>query len=117
MFKGAVVSYDPCIKRDVLHVDGSLLKEQGAVNSATAVQMAEGVNDVMESRLSVAVTGIAGPGGAEDGKPVGTVFLGWAHDGASGSELCHFDGDREAVRDATVKKALESMLEMIEGAR
>ena len=61
--------------------------------------------------VAVSVTGIAGPGGAEPGKPVGTVWVGVSRDGKSFAEECHFEGDREAVREQTVCRALSMLVE------
>lgn len=114
VFKGSIVSYVNSVKDSLLHVDAQMLESDGAVNSSTALQMAEGACVAIGARAAVSVTGIAGPGGAEEGKPVGTVYIGWTFDGISGSEKFDFDGDREAVRDATVRKALDILLKLVE---
>ena len=62
--------------------------------------------------LAVAVSGIAGPGGAEPGKPVGTVWLGWWYKGQSGAQLLQFQGDRGQIRNQTVDAALEKIHEL-----
>jgi nicotinamide-nucleotide amidase len=68
--------------------------------------MAEGALTHSHAQVAVAVTGIAGPSGGSDAKPVGTVWFGWATAQGVTSELQHFDGDRAAVRAATVQHAL-----------
>ena len=65
--------------------------------------------------MAVAVTGIAGPGGAEPGKPVGTVWLGVADDAGCRARLLSFAGGRREVREQTVRAALEALLESLEG--
>jgi nicotinamide-nucleotide amidase len=98
-----------------LGVARSVLRSDGAVSEATVRAMAAGALRRTGAHLAAAVTGIAGPGGAVPGKPVGTVWLGWAkrrgrtiHVAAC---LKHFRGDREAVRRKTVRAALEGLLE------
>jgi nicotinamide-nucleotide amidase len=90
------------------------LKKNGAVSEATVRAMAAGALRQSGAQIAVAVTGIAGPGGAVAGKPVGTVWLGWAtRRGRTirvGTQLKHFRGNREAVRRKTVRAALEGVL-------
>ena len=76
--RGGVVSYACDVKRDALGVDAGLLESRGAVDADVACQMAQGARERLGADVAVAVTGIAGPGGAEPGKPVGTVWLGLA---------------------------------------
>ena len=73
--RGGVVSYVDGVKHAVLGVDAGVLERQGAVSEEVACQMAQGAKDDLQADVAVAVTGIAGPGGAEEGKPVGTVWL------------------------------------------
>lgn len=93
-FKGSVTSYAVSVKEEVLGVDVSI---GGVVSESTARQMAEGVARVMRSDCAVATTGIAGPGGAEPGKPVGTVCIAATCHGQTVSRTYHFRGGREAV--------------------
>ena len=98
-----------------LGVPRSVLRSEGAVSEATVRAMATGALERTGAQLAVAVTGIAGPGGAVPGKPVGTVWLGWAerHGRAIrvAVQLKHFRGDRDAVRRKTVRAALEGLLD------
>ena len=91
-----------------------MLKENGAVSEATVRAMAAGALRRSKAQVAVAVTGIAGPGGAVPGKPVGTVWLGWATRRSSAirvaAQLRHFRGDRESVRRKAVRAALEGLL-------
>jgi nicotinamide-nucleotide amidase len=110
-FERGVVSYSNAAKTDLLGVAPALIAEHGAVSEAVARAMAQGLLQRAPVQLAVAVTGIAGPGGAVPGKPVGTVWLALA--GAGGvplfTERLLLDGDRNAVRAATVRQALLRM--------
>jgi nicotinamide-nucleotide amidase len=108
------VTYSDQAKTAQLGVSRAVLKKKGAVSEATVRAMAAGALRRSGAQIAVAVTGIAGPGGAVPGKPVGTVWLGWAtRRGRTiqvGTQLKHFRGDREAVRRKTVRAALEGVL-------
>ena len=78
MFRYGFVTYANEAKRDLIGVDREDLREHGAVSKPVACQMAEGALRVGKADMAVAVTGIAGPTGGSEGKPVGTVFLGLA---------------------------------------
>jgi nicotinamide-nucleotide amidase len=108
------VTYGNAAKQRRLGVPASTLRTRGAVSEATVRAMAYGALERSGARMAVAVTGIAGPGGAVPGKPVGTVWLGWAERRGRAihvaAQLRHFRGDREAVRRKTVRAALEGLL-------
>jgi nicotinamide-nucleotide amidase len=108
------VTYSDAAKMRQLGVPRAVLKAHGAVSEATVRAMAAGALRRSGAQIAVAVTGIAGPGGAVAGKPVGTVWLGWAtRRGRTiriSTQLQHFRGDREAVRRKTVRAALEGLL-------
>jgi nicotinamide-nucleotide amidase len=112
-FERGVVSYSNAAKTELLGVAPSLIAEHGAVSRAVACAMALGLLQRAPVQLAVAVTGIAGPGGAVPGKPVGTVWLAVARAGATAvfSERLQLDGDRDAVRSATVRQALQRLRE------
>lgn len=107
--RGGVVSYAIPVKHEVLGVESRILDtpELGAVSSECAEQMAQGARRVLASSIAVSITGIAGPGGEEPGKPVGTVWFGLAGEGFARSERCLFAGDREQVRHQAVRKAVD----------
>ena len=109
------VTYSNESKIRRLGVSRSVLQTQGAVSEATVRAMAVGAIRRTGADLAVAVTGIAGPDGAVPGKPVGTVWLGWAerHGRAIrvAVQLKHFRGDRDAMRRKTVRVALEGLLD------
>lgn len=105
--QGGIVSYSNQIKHKLLHVSEENLQTYGAVSSQVAKQMAEGSRAALNTDVAVAVTGIAGPGGATPTKPVGTVWFGLATDKGCETYLRVFEGDRDAVRNQTVLYALE----------
>ena len=105
--QGGIVSYSNQIKHKLLHVSEGNLQTYGAVSSQVAKQMAEGSRAALNTDVAVAVTGIAGPGGATPTKPVGTVWFGLATDKGCETYLRVFEGDRDAVRNQTVLYALE----------
>ena len=101
------VTYSNDAKSDMLGVPPELIEANGAVSGPVAASMASGALLRSRAALTVAVTGIAGPGGGSEGKPVGTVWFGLASRGASPStERQVFSGNRTAVRRATVEHAL-----------
>ena len=106
VFAGGVVSYANEVKRDVLGVKSETLAEFGAVSAQTAAQMATGVLSLMKCDLAVSLTGIAGPGGGSDEKPVGLVWFGLADHNGVRTEKAIFMGDREEVRRKAVVHAL-----------
>ena len=113
-FVEGFVTYSDEAKVRRLGVPSALLRDSGAVSEATVRAMAAGAIRRTGAHLAVAVTGIAGPGGAVPGKPVGTVWLGWAtRRGRTirvAVQLRHFRGDRETVRRKTVRAALVGLL-------
>jgi nicotinamide-nucleotide amidase len=115
-FVEGFVTYSNESKARTLGVPRSVLRSDGAVSEAAVRAMAAGAIRRTDAQLALAVTGIAGPGGAVPGKPVGTVWLGWAErQGRTlrvAVQLKHFRGDREAVRRKTVRAALEGLLEL-----
>ena len=110
-FDRGFVTYSYAAKTDLLGVPATMLLEAGAVSERVARAMADGALARSDAGVAVAVTGIAGPAGGTPGKPVGMVCFGWAMRG-SPTEVAtvHFPGDRAAVRDLTVRHALEGIL-------
>ncbi len=110
-FDRGFVTYSNAAKADMVGVSMATLATHGAVSEPTAREMALGGLANSVAALALAVTGIAGPGGATPGKPVGTVCFGWAHrDGRVFSETRLLPGDRAAVRLATARHALVQAL-------
>jgi nicotinamide-nucleotide amidase len=111
-FERGFVTYSNAAKSEMLGVPAALIERHGAVSAEVACAMAQGAIDRSQAMLAVAVTGIAGPGGATPGKPVGTVWLAVAARGAAPrAERLQFDGDRAAVRAQTVRHALARLCE------
>jgi nicotinamide-nucleotide amidase len=102
------VTYSNEAKTEMLGVPTALLKQYGAVSAQVARSMAEGALGHARADVAIAITGIAGPGGATPGKPVGLVYLAIARRRAETRvERQQFAGDREAVREAATARALE----------
>lgn len=106
--RGGVVSYAIAVKRSVLGVSSKILDDPslGAVSGECAEQMASGARRVLGCDVAVSVTGIAGPGGEEPGKPVGTVWLGVCSPRGARATLFRFDGGRAEVRHRAVCEAI-----------
>ncbi len=105
-FERGFVSYSNASKTELLGVAAALIDQHGAVSEAVVRAMATGALTHSSAQCAVAVTGVAGPTGGSTDKPVGTVWFGWATPEGVFSERRHFDGDRAAVRQATVRHAL-----------
>ncbi len=112
-FERGFVTYSNAAKTELLGVDPALIAAQGAVSEVVARAMAFGAIRHSQAQVSVAVTGVAGPAGGSRDKPVGTVWFGFQVDGRLTSELRHFPGDRAAVREATVRHALNRLLHLL----
>lgn len=112
--RGGVVSYATEIKTKLLAVDPTTIERDGVVSEGTAREMAHGARVSLDADVVVAVTGIAGPSGAQDGKPVGTVCFGVEAGSVLRSCTRRFDGDRDSVRQQTVAYALKALLEAVE---
>lgn len=109
-YLGGVVTYSNASKRDLIRVRGKTLKRFGAVSRNVAVEMAAGVRERFGSDIAVSVTGVAGPGGAVPGKPVGRVWIGVATPFGAGATEHTFRGDRATVRRAAVRAALLTVI-------
>lgn len=111
VYKGGVISYWSEIKQKLLGVDAALLNRCGPVSAPVAAAMAQGVRDSLDADVAVSVTGLAGPDGDAFGRPVGTVFVGFADGANQKVKEFHFSGDREAVRRQAAEAALRLILE------
>jgi len=115
MFEGGILSYSNAIKMNVLGVANDTLAAHGAVSEETAREMATGARRVLGVDYAVAVTGIAGPGGGTDAKPVGTVCFGLAGpDGVHSKRRLLPFGSRERIRQMTVAVALKWALTTVQ---
>lgn len=107
--RGGIASYATGVKADVLDVPETVIEEFGVVSTQVARHMAQGARDRLACNVAIAVTGIAGPSGAEPGKPVGTVCFACASDSGITAQRKHFEGDRDQVRQQTVLEALRML--------
>jgi nicotinamide-nucleotide amidase len=109
-FERGFVVYSNASKSELLGVDAALIERVGAVSEDVARAMALGALRHSRAQVAVAVTGVAGPSGGSADKPVGTVCFGWATPSGVDSETRCFAGDRQAVRQATVRHALAGLV-------
>ena len=112
-FERGFVTYSNAAKCDLVGVPAALIEQHGAVSEPVARAMARGAQAHSQAQVSVAVTGIAGPTGGSPQKPVGTVWFAWCVGDQISSELQVFEGDRMAVREATVQHALQGLLQRV----
>jgi nicotinamide-nucleotide amidase len=113
-FERGFVTYTNRAKEEMLGVAHETLVRHGAVSEAVASEMAAGALAHSAADVSVAITGIAGPGGGSADKPVGLVWFGWAH--REGPVQCRrfvFKGDRAAVREQSVAVALQGLVDLL----
>ncbi|MCB1921868.1 MAG: nicotinamide-nucleotide amidase [Candidatus Competibacteraceae bacterium] len=114
-FDCGFVTYSNTAKSEILGVQEATLAHYSAVSTETVIEMAMRTLSRSRADVAVAVSGIAGPDGGSPQKPVGTVYLAWAlRSGSIQTQVCHFAGDREAVRRQTVAMALQGVLEGID---
>lgn len=114
VFFGGVVSYANEIKEKLLGVRHKTLEKYGAVSEQTAAEMATGAVRALGADFSVAVTGIAGPDGGSEEKPVGLVYIACADKNGNVKVTKNlFSGDRKAVRDQTTNTALQMLADFV----
>lgn len=112
-FERGFVTYSNEAKHELLGVDAQVLEFAGAVSEAVAMQMASGAVNHSRADVSLAVTGIAGPDGGTDDKPVGTVWFGWSVGGSVTTECKLFPGSRDEVRRQTVAHAVSELIGLL----
>jgi nicotinamide-nucleotide amidase len=112
-FVGTVVSYCNRVKNALLKVPNEILDTVGAVSQETAEQMSRGVSELLGTDCAMSTTGIAGPGGAEPGKPVGTVWIAAKYGDKLVSECFHFPGSRDRVIDRATTTAIIMLLKLL----
>lgn len=113
-FDCGIITYSNTAKIELLDVKAKTIESCGAVSKEVACAMAEGALIHSHANISVAITGIAGPKGGTPQKPVGTVWMAWSRlNTPTASHLYSFSGDREAIRLASILKALEKLLDFI----
>jgi nicotinamide-nucleotide amidase len=112
-YSGGVISYTNDVKSRLLDVDKALIDEHGAVSEPVVKAMAQGVSARLKADIAVAISGIAGPGGGSEHKPVGSVWLAWYAQGVSNTHYYCFDGGRQSVRMQAHEKAIEGLLNLL----
>jgi len=112
-FEGGVVAYSNAAKTELLGVPSATLAAHGAVSEETVCAMVEGARTRFGADLAVAVSGIAGPGGGTEDKPVGTVHFAWAAPERVVAARRIFAGTRDLVRRQAVALALERLVELV----
>jgi len=112
-YLGGVIAYSNSLKSELLNVSLTTIEKFGAVSEETARLMAIGASEVTHSDISISTTGIAGPAGGTEDKPVGTVCFGWSISGNVHTETVLFKGDRDSVREQSVYHAIKYLVEGI----
>lgn len=113
-FTCGLVTYSNQAKHLLLGVDESTLIQQGAVSEAVVKQMVAGACERGRADLAVAISGVAGPGGGSDAKPVGCVWLAWGNASEQWAQRYLFKGDRRAIREASIDQALQGLLQVLQ---
>ena len=116
-FEGGVVAYSNDAKTALLDVPAATLDAHGAVSAQVAKAMATGAQARFGAALVASITGVAGPVGGTDEKPVGLTYIGLAHGASSEVRRFTFGGDRTAVREGAARAALEWLIEAAEAGR
>jgi|SaaInlStandDraft_1057018.scaffolds.fasta_scaffold08091_4 nicotinamide-nucleotide amidase len=114
-FGRGFITYANQAKHDMLQVPATVLSHQGAVSEAVVRAMVQGAAEAAEADYAVAISGIAGPGGGTDDKPVGTVWFAWLGPEGITSQVHRLKGDRSAVREQAVKISLAELLHLVTG--
>ena len=112
-YLGGIVAYSNLLKSNLLNIPEATLEKHGAVSEETVRLMAIGAANAVNSDISIATTGIAGPGGGTEDKPVGMVCFGWSVSGSVHTETMLFKGDRGSVREQSVYHAIKCLVEKI----
>jgi len=113
-YERGFITYANAAKVEMLDVPEEVLATHGAVSEPTAAAMAAGALKHSHAQATLAISGIAGPGGGTAQKPVGLVCYGWAlADGTVMSSTCRLDGDREEIRSRAVAAALRGLIELL----
>ena len=113
-FECALVTYSNQAKHELLGVEQALLDEHGAVSQATVKAMVLGLLDRCAADVGISISGVAGPGGGSEEKPVGTVWIAWAKPGqVIEARRFNFMGDRESIRRQSVAEALMGVHRLI----
>lgn len=112
VFEQGFVTYSNQAKINMLGVNAKTLKRNGAVSEVIALEMLLGALEKSKANIGVAITGIAGPGGATDEKPVGTVCFAWGNKNSAQSSTEFFTGERSYIRHTAVNNAFQKLIEL-----
>jgi len=110
IFDGSLVTYSNALKSNWLAVDDTILERHGAVSSEVVSEMSEGALNVSYADYAISISGIAGPDGGSDEKPVGTIFIGVRSKNESKTEEFHLKGDRNYIQEQAVLHAIKMLL-------
>lgn len=113
-FEGGIVSYSNDMKQDLLNVKPSTLEQEGAVSELCVIEMARGAQICLNCEVALSVSGIAGPEGGSQEKPIGTVCFGWAIKDQTFQEMKRFSGNRESIRDQAASYALSKLASLLQ---
>jgi len=114
IYLGGVVAYSNLAKQRLLGVSPQTIAEKGAVSAEVAAQLATGVREKLGADVAVAITGIAGPSGGTEEKPVGLVYAGFTDGERNLVREYRFGGTREEIQQATVDAALTELAELVQ---
>jgi PncC family amidohydrolase len=107
------VTYSNQAKSRILDIPNTLIEKYGAISEEVAELMAKSAREMYDQDLAISITGIAGPAGGSDVKPVGLVYIGHCYKDQYGSKKYMFQGNRDEVREQACKKALETIKDLI----
>jgi PncC family amidohydrolase len=113
-FRGGVIAYANEVKADVLGVSSKTLDTFGAVSKETVIEMARGVRKILDSDIGVAISGIAGPGGGTDEKPVGTTVIGMSALEREATRMFVFKGERMDIKAQAAQAAMQLVVDFLE---
>jgi len=114
-FLGGLVSYAYAAKVDLLGVQWETLDSKGAVSREVVIEMARGARKVLHADIAVSISGIAGPGGAMPGKPVGTTWIGLVSNEGEWARVFQFSGDRIQNKSYAAEAALQMLFDHLQG--
>lgn len=110
IFEGSLITYSNTLKANWLAVDDASIEEYGAVSAEVVLQMSEGAMNVSFADYAIAISGVAGPTGGSDAKPVGTVYISARSKTSVHTERFHFEGDRNYIQEQSVLMAVKMLL-------
>lgn len=113
VFDCGIVTYSNEMKTRLVGVSPAALKEKGAVSEEVAAQMAKGVRSVAGADIGISVTGVAGPDGGTEEKPVGLVYMGFSTKNSTVTNKLNFSGNREKVRFSTVQAVMTALVDYL----